>query len=756
MSLQSIDNIHLSTFGNRPYFIFENTKLTPAQTLTNILLNTMKEISDIKVSKVILASIRILGKHAAALLPYLRGLETPVIEELLEHLKSKNKKLRYTAANSLECFTQALADHTLSQMESAPGPDRDSARDVMNYLILKFRVRVQKSEQPLELMTCIRSMGFFAKGLAALRGQGGLQDVFAFLIENSQSRLISKFDRLDNFSFEHNTQNFKTVLFNQNQLNSYLKCFALITQHMPPLDKYQVEYVLRLLEMAFKYYLNYFPPYRIGLHFALVECLRAFKPNIQLSLCLTTLIEKLFKFIFASATPQRFHNLVFFAQLFKEVFDSSDLPADRKRFVAGILFDRVTLLVHSADVQRSNVLAIFLQELFLRSRFSSLMPLSRELFENLANALEKKVLKDPLRPNHLVLLALLLKLRDRYFTRLNISFDAQNLKALAVILNDNVFRLSPRARLTALECLLDMPLSFYNANHQLLELFVLLSSELLKRQQKSLYLVERLVDKLSVFTARLSPALFASLRGAFFQILMGCLSFQLSLSLEDKLQLESHFDSSLVKPGVPLSSARVKAAPVKKIDAVEQKAPILARSNLLVYNLADFEVNFEGIFQRILLIFKLFQNRTGSGGQRAVVGLGRPLVSGYLSQTQQVSLSGNKKKQKLLFSLKLTFQDLLIETPSALLYSLFISPESLRGDVSKKVSFAKDKTLLYFLVQTLHSLCGIKDAVIRKNFGCLKRSLKSVLAQAFSKPALNEQGTFKTIFLVLLVLKNQT
>lgn len=683
--------------------------------MIRILRVTCLNIEDVKTNLVIVHSLKLLSTHTAQLLPHMNNLEITFAELFLEHMETKNKKLRKTASLGLERFCEALANHVLE------GNRGEYQQSLLTYLNSKLKIRVKKSEEPLELMTCIRCMGFFSRGLKLWQGPEFLHNYFAFLIENSQSNLIDKFDKLDNFSFEHNTQNFKTVLFNQKQLNSYLKCFALISEQLEQLEKFEVKYVLRLVEMAFKYYLNYFPLYRVDLHEALVHTLSALSANISLTLEFTVQVEKIFANIFASSRDNKFHNLVFFVNLFEKVFDSPELPLSKQVFCVTLIFERVTQFLNSSDFQHPRLLCLFFQELFHQKRFLQLVPAHEQLFDSLANALEKKILKDPLQRQNLSFFSLLLKLRANYFLSKNIPFDAESLQKISAILSENLFRLSNRDRLTALECFLDMPLSFFVECPRYYCFCLELGLFLLRRPKKTLYLVQRLIKKLFEFTLHLPQRIFFPQRGLFFRVLMGCLSFQLSLSFEDRILLDAHFDSSLAKQastrGPLLRKNPSKGSFFMKIGKIEEQEPLLAKSNLFVYNLADFRIKFEGIFHEILLIFKHFENRSVSlDSQAPVVG---PLPP-------RASLPSSFSRFRFHFS------DLKLFVSSESLFSLLLSADPSVKSSQNRPAFAQNQAFLFLSLHVLECLQKLKAKEIEEHQTGLKLLVKPILIQAFS------------------------
>ena len=208
---------------------------------------TCLKIDDVKIITVITASLKLLAEHQGKLLPFMKNKEINFSDIFLGHMKASNKKLKNKASSSLESLCDALAKLVV---EADWG---EYNKELFVYLNSKLKTRIKNSKKPVQLMTCIRCMGFLSRGLKLWQGPAFLHAHFGFLVENSQTNLMDKFDKLDNFSFEKNTQNFKTVLFNQRQLNSYLKCFALVGEQLARLDPLLVKYVLRLVEMGFKY-----------------------------------------------------------------------------------------------------------------------------------------------------------------------------------------------------------------------------------------------------------------------------------------------------------------------------------------------------------------------------------------------------------------------------------------------------------------------------------------------------------------------
>ena len=682
--------------------------------LVRVLEVTCIKIDDVKTNTVITASLKLLAEHSAQVLPFMKNKEINFSDIFLEHMKASNKKLKNKASDSLERLCDALATLVVEENQG------EYYKELFVYLNSKLKTRIKNSEEPVQLMTCIRCMGFLSKGLKLWQGPAFLHAHFGFLVENSQTNLMDKFDKLDNFSFEKNTQNFKTVLFNQKQLNSYLKCFALVSEQLTRLDPPQVKYVLRLVEMGFKYYLNYFPLYRAGLHEALVRCLSALKMDQVLTLEFTAQVEKIFANMFASSRGPKFHNLIFFADLFSKVFDAPELGRARQEFCLKPIFDRVTQFLNASEFQHPRLLCLFMQELFHRRRFSQLLPANEELFNSLAYSLEKKILKDPLQTQNLSLFSLLLKLRANYFDAQGVSYEDESLWKICGILAENLFRLSSRDRLSALECFLDLPLGFYAAAPRFYGLCLGLGLFMLRRPKKSLYLIHRLIQKLHRFTLELPEQVFLAHRPAFFEALMGCLSFQLSLSFEDRILLDAHFDSSLAGPD-PRAAPRVskKFAKISKIGRLQEKEPLLARSNLFVFNLADFNIKFEGLFHQILLIFKHFENRSASLDTRIVL--------------KKPESPFNCSLPKGFSSLVFNFSDLNLSVSTNALFGLLLSSQASLETGQKKPLFAKNEAFYYLAMKVLHSIGKMKNKEVSQYIKELKSVLKPIIVQALTE-----------------------
>ena len=186
-----------------------------------------------------------------------------------------------------------------------------------------------------------------------------------------------------------------------------------------------------------------------------------------LTLEFTAQFEKIFANMFASSRGSKFHNLLFFVDLFSKVFDSPELGRPRQEFRLKPIFDRVTQFLNASKFQHPRLLCLFMEELFHRRRFAQLLPANEEPFNSLVYLLEKKIQKDPLQRQNLGLFSLLLKLWANYFDAQGVAFEDEALWKISVFLAENLFRLSSRDRLSALECFLDLPLAFYRASSRL-------------------------------------------------------------------------------------------------------------------------------------------------------------------------------------------------------------------------------------------------------------------------------------------------
>lgn len=198
-----------------------------------------------------------------------------------------------------------------------------------------------------------------------------------------------------------------------------------------------------------------------------MSCLAALKMDQVLTLEFTAQFEKIFANMFASSRGSKFHNLLFFVDLFSKVFDSPELGRPRQEFRLKPIFDRVTQFLNASKFQHPRLLCLFMEELFHRRRFAQLLPANEEPFNSLVYLLEKKIQKDPLQRQNLGLFSLLLKLWANYFDAQGVAFEDEALWKISVFLAENLFRLSSRDRLSALECFLDLPLAFYRASSRL-------------------------------------------------------------------------------------------------------------------------------------------------------------------------------------------------------------------------------------------------------------------------------------------------
>ena len=219
----------------------------------------IQKIKDVNHYKIIKSGLKLLSKHIDILIEYTKGRELEIFNIVLDLFKNTNRRLKEKASNFLVSLCYALAKLIVTNL------NENFYTDLLDCLVRKLRYIIQKEEDPVVLITCIKAYGCFGAAICQLEGVKKLHEHFYFLIENSQSSIFLKIDKIENFHFEKNPQNFKSVLFNQKMLIGYLASFAFIIVELDDLEHYETNFLCRIINLSLKHLLNYFPPYKKAL-----------------------------------------------------------------------------------------------------------------------------------------------------------------------------------------------------------------------------------------------------------------------------------------------------------------------------------------------------------------------------------------------------------------------------------------------------------------------------------------------------------
>lgn len=227
--------------------------------LFNSIYLGIQKIPDVKKYTVISASIKLYGQTAQSLISLSEGREAEIINIMMEHLKGKNRKVKDVAGQFLVTFCYELSNLIA---ENSTDPQK---QELLSFITRKIRNTMQNDEDTHIIISFIKAYGAMAKAIVKVFSEKTLHETLYFLIENSQSTLFNKIDKLENFNFEKNPQNFKAVLFNQKQLISYLKSFSFIFTEFEILQTIEINFLTKIIDISVKYLINFFPPYQKSL-----------------------------------------------------------------------------------------------------------------------------------------------------------------------------------------------------------------------------------------------------------------------------------------------------------------------------------------------------------------------------------------------------------------------------------------------------------------------------------------------------------
>lgn len=190
------------------------------------------------------------------------GTEKQVIEQILETMKNKNRKIKEMSSDVLESYIESL-----SKRESIV------SRDLLVYFINKVKSIIKVQEDPVEVMVCIRCFGHLSSMIKRSFGPEDLKNHFLLLFEISQNRVLDDItDSYKNIDADAiQPENFKKILYRQKQLNSHIKAFALIVKEMDSLAEHHAKHLIDLLMIGVRKHKLFFEGYKKYLYIAIVE-----------------------------------------------------------------------------------------------------------------------------------------------------------------------------------------------------------------------------------------------------------------------------------------------------------------------------------------------------------------------------------------------------------------------------------------------------------------------------------------------------
>ena len=191
------------------------------------------------------------------------GTEKDMIEQLLEAMKSKNRKIKELSSDVLESYIEVLSKREMVV-----------SRELIAYFITKVKTIIKNQDHdPVEVMVCIRCFGHLSSMVKRCFGPEDLKNHFLLLFEISQNRVLDDItDSYKNIDADAiQPENFKKILYRQKQLNSHIKAFALIVKEMDSLTENHAKHLIDLLMIGVRKHKLFFEGYKKYLYIAIVQ-----------------------------------------------------------------------------------------------------------------------------------------------------------------------------------------------------------------------------------------------------------------------------------------------------------------------------------------------------------------------------------------------------------------------------------------------------------------------------------------------------
>jgi hypothetical protein len=225
-----------------------------------------KKIDDVKSYEIRLECLMMLRDNWRRFDKYTLGSEKEIIEDMLDSMNIKARKVKETSSEVLEAYIETLSNR------EAP-----ISRELIIYFVNKVKNIVRTGEDPVEVMVCIRCFGYLASMVKRTLGAEDLKNHFLLLFEISQNRVLGDItDSYKNIDADAvQPENFKKILYRQKQLNSHIKAFALIVREMDELSDYHAKHLIDLLMIGVKKHKLFFEGYKKYLYEAIVQLINS-------------------------------------------------------------------------------------------------------------------------------------------------------------------------------------------------------------------------------------------------------------------------------------------------------------------------------------------------------------------------------------------------------------------------------------------------------------------------------------------------
>lgn len=314
------------------------------QTILKYSIVGIQKIKDVTHYKIIKSALKLFSKHIEILIEYLKGRELELFNLVLDLFKNTNRRLKEKASNFLVSLCYSMAKVVIVNLSES------TYTDLLDLIVRKLRCIIQKEEDPLVLITCIKAYGSFSGAICQLEGVKKLHNHFYFLIENSQASIFLKIDKIENFHFEKNPQNFKSVLFNQKMLIGYLASFAFIIIELDDLETTEIKFLTRIITLSLKHLLNYFPPYKKALTANLSLLLNSLPGINYTSFIYRTFINEMASNVENKCDFTNFESLKVYYDFFEMVL-TANLSADSQKRLLEEFIKFLTETIDKKDIK---------------------------------------------------------------------------------------------------------------------------------------------------------------------------------------------------------------------------------------------------------------------------------------------------------------------------------------------------------------------------------------------------------------------
>ena len=96
------------------------------------------------------------------------GREVELLEQIIDIVKHKNRRVKECAAETLESFVTDLTQNLSDQQ----------TRQIVNFFVNRMKSIIENSQDATEVMVCIRCYGLFSRSIKMVHGEEILHDHF--------------------------------------------------------------------------------------------------------------------------------------------------------------------------------------------------------------------------------------------------------------------------------------------------------------------------------------------------------------------------------------------------------------------------------------------------------------------------------------------------------------------------------------------------------------------------------------------------